>query len=238
MSRFFAQAVKDGVALLSKEDTQHVVRVLRFKEGDRVEVVADGLLYHGKIVEAGKKQAAVKLLDAQEIDVEPRCKVTLYQSLPKAAKMEFIIQKCVEIGVARIVPVLANRCVAKPNDQKAERWQKIAREACKQCGRIHVPPVGACIRLDEIPVKTHELFVFAYEKEADNGIKAVLTRYPAVRNIGMVIGPEGGFEQEEAYLLTQMGAQSVSLGKRIFRSETAGMAALSAILYHYGDLDG
>ena len=165
---------------------------------------------------------------------EPDVFVTLYQALPKGDKMNFIVQKCVELGVSRIVPVITARCVSRPDEKslkkKIARWQKIALQAAQQSRRGIIPEVCLCISLKQAAEQSAEndKNIFFYELGGES-VKNILTEKP--KTIGMFIGSEGGFEEAEAELVLSHGATAATLGKRILRAETAPLAALSVIMY-------
>lgn len=234
MDRFFIEQdnIKEATARITGEDAAHISRVLRLKKGDLI-TLCDGANtdYLARIEAADKNAVLCALLERQPCKTEPKTHITLYQALPKAGKMETIIQKCVELGVADIVLVYAARCIGKPehSEQKRLRYQRIAYEAAKQSRRGIVPRVHDVMRLLDIKAG-HGLLLLAYEEEHIHTLKQALHGV-AVRDVALVVGPEGGFTAEEAAALTCRGAKSVSLGPRILRTETAGMAMLAMTLY-------
>jgi len=160
--------------------------------------------------------------------------VTLFQCLPKTGKMETIVQKCTELGVFAVVPVGSARCVVIPNkdfEKKRERYNRVALEAAKQSRRAVVPQVLPLVELKKVDPKQFDLFLVAYEEEDARSLKTALQQADSPKTIAILIGPEGGLEESEVSRLMQSGAVSVSLGKRILRTETAGMAMLAQILY-------
>ena len=164
---------------------------------------------------------------------EPDVSVTLFQCLPKAGKMETIIQKCVELGACGFVPVQSERCVVvlkPPYEGRIERWQRVSEEAAKQSRRGIVPVVALPEPLKSLDFSAFDTVLVAYENERTVSLKQAL-RSGAHKTIAIVIGPEGGFSEEEIAILTTRGATSVSLGTRILRTETAGMAMLAQIMY-------
>ena len=246
MRRFFSE-VTDGIdeITLSKDDMNHILKVLRLGCGEKI-VVCDGMGkdYLCELVNTDGNVAA-KVLSAGPCLAEPKVKVTLFQGLPKADKMDLIIQKCVEIGVSEIVPVVTERSVVKLNGKEAakvSRWRKIAESAAKQAGRGIIPHVGDIVGFKQGvgKLKKHENGIVAYEGERELSIKAYLNK-KAYNNIpplqlAIFIGPEGGFSDKEILDIKEAGITPVSLGKRILRTETAGMAALTAILYEFNDI--
>lgn len=254
MSRFFTDPENIGantITIDNTDDLHHMMKVLRLKEGDEVDV-SDGVRweYRARIESLSREEAELLILDKQAFASEPSVKVTLFQGIPKAGKMETIIQKCVELGVYEIVPVFMDRTVVVDRGKfgrKIERWNKVSAEAVKQCRRGIVPHVtdpvktvdmlrdsdnsGTPDMLDEF-----DLVLLPYENEKGTTIKDVLRQETAERGrdperIAVIIGPEGGFSDEEAIAIIGAGGKSVSLGRTILRTETAGMAALAMIMY-------
>ena len=244
MSRFFVkpEAVEDRyIYLTDKQDLHHMKKVLRMSEGDEMDI-SDGSAweYHVEIESLDDKEAVLLILDKQKFAREPELLVTLYQGIPKASKMEEIIQRCVELGVNSIVPVFMERTVVvdKGNfGKKLDRWQKISDEAVKQCKRGIIPDVQDTVKFKEVlpMLKEHDLILFPYENEDNRTIKDCLREVVAKgekpKTVAIIIGPEGGFADKEAVALDEIGANRVSLGKTILRTETAGPAALAMTMY-------
>ena len=259
----------------NKDDLHHLRKVLRARPGMELDI-SDGDCWEYKTVleELTEDCATLKILDKQKFATEPSTRVTLYQGVPKASKMETVIQKTVEMGVDTIVPVFMERTVVveKGNfGKKLDRWNKIAAEAVKQCKRGIIPRVTESYdfdrMLDELP--NYDLIICPYENEDGLTIKDFLREAPApapadagsagragepgrpaaasahpeqksagpaepgpqARRVALVIGPEGGFSDGEIARLKAAGAATVTLGKTILRTETAGMAALAMIMY-------
>ncbi len=244
MSRFFVkpQDIEDKyIYLTDKQDLHHMKKVLRMSIGDEMDV-SDGAAweYHVEIESLDDKEAVLLILDKQKFAREPELLVTLYQGIPKASKMEEIIQRCVELGVNSIVPVFMERTVVvdKGNfGKKLDRWQKISDEAVKQCKRGIIPEVQDTVKFKEAlsTLADHDLILFPYENEDNRTIKDCLREVVASGNkpktVAIIIGPEGGFADKEAVMLDEIGAERVSLGKTILRTETAGPAALAMTMY-------
>lgn len=237
--RFFAHT-NGETALIVGEDAKHIGTVLRMKAGD-LAVLCDG---EGedclcRISAVNKEYVEFKVLDRQRNEAEPSLFVTLYQCMPKGDKMDFIVQKAVELGVGRIVPVLSKRCVSRPDEKsfakKIQRWQKIAEEAAKQCGRGKIPEVGeqkdfkAAVQ-EYSPGKKGILF---YEC-GGAPLSEIIDRN--AEEMGVFVGCEGGFEAEEAELAQSHGIAAATLGKRILRCETAPVAALAVLMNLTGNL--
>lgn len=237
MHRFFAVRLDEGRALLPPEEAAHALRVLRLKAGDMCQVILEETVFGAEILETAP-EVTVRLLDSLPTP-EPGVRVTLYQGLPKGDKMDYIVQKCTEAGVRRIVPVLFSRCVMKWDEKDGEkrllRWRRIAREAAKQAGRAAVPEIESALTLDALCawLPGHELTLAPWE-EAAGGMRAHLQ---GQKDIAIVIGPEGGIDAAEMAKMRAAGAVPVSLGPRILRTETAGLAALVSLLTLTGNLE-
>jgi 16S rRNA (uracil1498-N3)-methyltransferase len=251
MRRFFvdADAVRDGKIYIEDEgDVRHIRDSLRMKPGDALTVCdGAGREYEGEIDEIGEA-VALSISDITHA-VEPRTKITLYQCVPKQGKMETVIQKSTELGAIRFVPVFSERSVPKPSDggHKMERWRRVAESASKQSGRGLVPVVDIPLTLTEAvgTFGEYDLTIFPYENEDRDTIKDVLRRHAAAlgdagaaggspgrgARVAVVIGPEGGFTDAEAFAIESAGASPCSLGATILRTETAGPAVVAMILY-------
>lgn len=241
MHRFFAERMDDQTALLAPDEARHARTVLRLGPDSEVQVVLGETLYNAQIMDIGET-ARVRLLGTLP-SPEPKTRVTLYQGLPKGDKMDFIVQKCTEAGIHTIVPVNMPRCVARLQEKdapkKVERWQRIAKEAAKQSARTHVPqvlaPISVRTLLERIP--SHALCLVPWEDAQGLSVKGALTK-TSVREIAIVIGPEGGMDEQTVEALKASGALPVTLGRRIFRTETAGLAALIMALSYQDDYEG
>lgn len=236
MRRFFAENLDIGsdTVLLTGDEARHIKTVLRMREGDEVLLInGTGTECLAVITSLTDDSVALRIEDRQVCSADPAVTVTLIQCLPKQGKMEVIIQKCVELGVSRIIPAVSRRCVVKPDgrDGKLLRWQKVAQEAAKQCGRAKVPGIDRPSELAKLDLSAFDSVLIAYENEDENSLKAVLRSGNVKDNIAIVIGPEGGFEPAEVERVLSCGGTAVSLGRRILRTETAGMAMLAQIMY-------
>lgn len=240
MPLFFAEEIKDDTAFLY-EDADHMQKTLRLRVADAI-TVSDGrgFCYPCRIETMQKGCVQARVLSCMPSKSEPSISVTLYQSICKGARFEVATQKCTELGVKRIVPLHVRRCEmgAKDMDKRRERLQKIAREAAKQCGRAWIPTVEKTVAVEDILAARHELLLCPYEEERMRPLKSVLQACHGVKDIGVVIGPEGGFEPQEIERLAQGGGQIVTLGPRILRTETASPAVLSVLMYEFGQWDG
>ena len=246
MPKFFVEPSKisNDIITIDTEDVNHITRVLRMKIGDKITVCDSmGYDYTAEIFEINKSSILCRELKKTKSDTEPALKVVLFQGIPKGSKMEYIIQKTTELGIFKIVPVSMSRCVSKienkkDGDRKRERWQKISESAAKQSGRGIVPEISAPVAFEAAiqALSECDLAFAPYECEQDNSIKKVIKGINGNKTVGFIIGPEGGFAPEEIDKLTKLGISSVTLGKRILRTETAGEAVLSMLMYEANEL--
>ena len=244
MHRFYADESRltEGMAYLTAEDARHATRVLRMVEGEQAEVFLSGQRWLGEIRDISPEDVSLKLLEELP-STEARLRITLYQGLPKAEKMELIIQKAVELGAEAVVPVAMSRCVVKLDERdgrkKQERWQKIAREACKQSGRCLMPRVDAPIPFKELlrRLPGHDAAIVPWEDARGYSLNAFQREHPAMTSLAVVIGPEGGMSTEEIEAMAHAGCLPVTLGPRILRTETAGLAAISALMCLYQEME-
>ncbi len=240
MPRFFTGDVNDGTAVITGEDARHIALALRMRIGEMVTVCdSNGNDYQCRIEEIHPEQVRLRVQALEPSKGEPQIKITLYQAMPKADKLETIIQKAVELGVHRIVPVLSNRCISRPNEKamqkKLARYQKIALEAAKQCGRGRVPEVEPLIDYKSAVRRMKEdgMAILFYENAQDSLKQTLASKLE--QNVSILIGSEGGFEPSEADYALEQGLLSLSLGSRILRCETAPLAAITAIMYQAGE---
>ncbi len=247
MRRFFTepQNISENIVTIY-EDATHITKVLRMKSGDQI-LVFDGTGYEYicELLSVNKDKCEAKILSSKFSEQEPKTRVTIYQGIPKSGKMEGIIQKSVELGVHSIVPVAMDRCVSKleagkKQDDKISRWNKVAVEAAKQCGRGIIPTVEAPVNFADAIDKMSktQLSVMPYEilagSETSN-LKTVLSENSATE-ISVIIGPEGGFSESEAALAEKSGIKLVGLGPRILRTETVSSAILAIIMYENNEM--
>ena len=219
------------------EDYNHLVNVLRKTIGDKIYVCnkENGKSYLVEISEITKTEVICNILE-ENISTESNLDITVFQGLPKAEKMETIIQKCTELGANRFVPVNMKYCISKlKDDKKIDRWQKIAEVAAKQSKRNIIPKVENLITMTQLEkeISEYDLVLIAYENERKTNIKEVIKQNPNVAKIGIIIGPEGGISIEEVKKLEELGAKTVGLGKRILRTETAPITMISMLIYEY-----
>ena len=229
-------------ASLMPEDARHCAQVLRMERGEEFYAVdACGSRFLAELLEVSKENCTALLREALS-DNESQLRVTVYQGLPKADKLELVVQKLTELGAARLVPVKMERCVVKLNDKdaqkKQERLQKIAREAAKQCKRGGCLEVAAPQTWKQLreSMAAHELLLVPWEDARGFGLKAAHAAFPEARDIGIVIGPEGGMSENEVRALEELGARQITLGPRILRTETAAIAAATMAMLLWGDI--
>ena len=248
MSRFFVNRTaideNSGKIIITGDDVNHIKNVLRMAPGESIILCdCEGRDYNSKIDTISKDMVIAVIEDSVESITEPHVYITLFQGIPKSDKMDFVIQKSVELGVSCIVPVITERTVIKfdnerDKENKRTRWQRICLEAAKQCNRGIIPEVALPLKFAEaIKVsKSSDMSILPYEKETDIGIKSFLGSNRSIKSASVFIGPEGGFSEKEALYSFNEGVQPVTLGSRILRTETAGIAVMAIIMYELGDM--
>lgn len=240
MPKFFVRqdSICDNKILITDDDAFHISRALRMAKGEHI-TVCDMQCneYDCLLAEFNPDNVVAEILSVRKIDNEPPVKVFLFQALPKGDKLDTVIQKSVECGVFEITPFESERCVvrAKPEAEgrKTERRNRIALEAAKQSGRGYVPQVNPTVSFERAVEKACEsdLCIFCYEGEEELSLKELLRGSADVHTVSVFIGSEGGFSLDEVKYAMEMGMKSVSLGKRILRTETASSFVLSCIVY-------
>ena len=256
MQRYFvpAEQFTESAVVLSGDDAHHAVRVMRMQPGDRF-ICSNGEGREALVVvtEIDKATLTAKIVEELPLTAEPQVQVWIAQSLPKGDKMESVIQKCTEIGAARFIPFISERTIVhydgKKEARRLERWRKIAKEAAEQAHRNRVPQIDEPLSWPMLlkQVEHVDLACFAYEKENVQQLREHLIRLehlhrqqPIPENNRMVvlliIGPEGGFTEREVADAEAAGCKSISLGRRILRTETAAMVGLTCILYEFGEM--
>lgn len=241
MHRFFAEpsAIGEKEIRLTGPDVNHIRKVLRMREGEEI-LISDGQGrdFHCRIEAIEEEEVTARILWVLDGNAELASDFTLFQGLPKGDKMEFIIQKCVELGVARIVPVNTKRTIvkldAKKEQARIKRWSGISESAAKQSGRGRIPEVTGVKSFAEAleEAKKLNMCLIPYELARDMAqTREVLSSIKPGMSVGIFIGPEGGFEEEEVEQAEAAGARPITLGRRILRTETAGMAVLAMLVY-------
>ena len=247
MHRFFADesGIQNGVARLNAEDSTHALRVLRLEEGEEIELVCAPERYLA-VIETTQPDGVIVRVTQPLRQTEAKTRVTLFQGLPKADKMELIAQKLTELGAYAVQPVAMERCVVKLEGKdaakKTERWQKIAREAVKQCARVDVPEIREVKKLSALKedFAALDVLIVPWEDARDGSIRACLAPFEGKEalSVGVLIGPEGGISQKEAEWLSQnAGAKLVTLGPRILRTETAAIASVTMVIALRGEME-
>ena len=242
MPKFFVknEQITENNIYIKGQDVNHIKNVLRCQIGDDIEICNSDSQqnYLCNIEKIDRDIINCKIIKEKENIAESNVQVTIFQGLPKSDKMEYIIQKSVELGVYNIVPTEMKRCVVKLTDKdkikKQERWQKISEVAAKQCGRDIIPKIEEVVNIKNISnrINDYDLFLVAYEKEMDNSLKNELKKLENTKlKIAVLIGPEGGLEENDVLTLKEKGAKVISLGKRILRTETVALNVLSIIMY-------
>ena len=243
MRKFFIKEnqINDNKIEIIGEDVNHIKNVLRLTEEEKIKICdfENKKNYICKILEITKQNVICEILEIAENEAEGNIELHIYQGLPKADKLELIIQKGTELGVTKFIPVALRRSIVKIDEKdekkKNERWQKIAEVAAKQSGRDCIPKVEHVSNLQNIcdKINQYDLVLVAYELEESNYIKNELKNLKQKENykIAVVIGPEGGLEQEEVEKMKQAGGKVITLGKRILRTETVALQVASIIMY-------
>lgn len=244
MNRFKITELGKDVFWLRDAEREHLVRVLRLSPGDLVVGYDNtGKEYTSVIVNIEDKSVTCRILSTEQPDVEAHTAVFMVAGLSKGEKMEWVIQKGTELGMAGLIPLRAKRSIVHIEGKKAQervvRWQKISSEASKQSHRVQEPKISEVSDWKDLKELLPEdtQWIIPYEEEKTQHLTSVLGTLKAEHPIAIIIGPEGGFEQTEvAWAQENLAAQSVSIGPRILRAETAALAAITIVLAHYGDL--
>ena len=243
MHRFFIEDVQNETEqfIIKGQDVKHIKNVLRMKQNDKIEIVRDAKTYICSIYSMGSDKVIANILYKNENGNESPIKIHLFQSLPKSTKMETILQKCTELGVFSFHPIITERSIIKIDDKKEikklERWKSIVVEAAKQSKRDLVPEIYPIQSFREtLKQLINKKVIVPYELENSLGIKDFLQSTQNLHEVYVFIGPEGGFERAEIEGLIEIGAQVVSLGPRILRTETAGFITCALIQYELGDI--
>lgn len=241
MHHFFVtpQQISGDKIRIEGGDVNHMKNVLRMKLHEKAEISDGESRTYLCEVEAYEEDVAVlHILEEMEADTEPASKLYLFQGLPKSDKMELIVQKAVELGVYQVIPVAMKRSVVRLDDKKAakkaDRWNSIAESAAKQAGRSRIPEVTMPLSYNEALKMAEELDVTLLPYELAGGMEVtreVIRKIKSGQSVGIFIGPEGGFEPEEVDAAVSMGAKVITLGRRILRTETAGLATLAVLMF-------
>lgn len=249
MPKFFVTTnqIKENTIIIQNEDVNHIKNVLRAKVDDTIDICDcdTSKNYICKIEQIEEKNIYCHIIEKIQSNVEPHIQVSIFQGLPKADKMELVIQKSVELGVYDITPVEMKRCVVKLNEKdkikKIQRWQKISEGAAKQSGRDRIPKINPIVNIHTLceNMKEYDFVLVAYENEKVNTLKQELKKVKQDKNkelkIAVIIGPEGGIDKEEIVKFEEQNAKIITLGNRILRTETVALNMLSVIMYELED---
>lgn len=242
MNRFFTDKIEGKIAYLGEEDAYHLKNVLRAKQGELFEI-CDGVAneYIARLVYIDKKTAQLEIQENITVEREPKHNYYICQGIPKGKKTDDVVRHGTELGMRGFYPVITQRVNVKNlNDyDKTDRMQRIADEAAKQSKRIRIPTVFNPVKLTEllkIPSE-NSIKIIAWEDETEVSLKTAMSKFKDNEDVYILIGPEGGLDKDEVDTAREYGWMSVTLGKRILRTETAPLTLLSAIAYHLGDLE-
>lgn len=251
MHKFFTpkELINGDVAKIIGDDVKHIYKVLRITQGEKVTLNnCEGVEYIAKVISVTKQEVLLEVLEKLDVNNESDIKIYLFQGLPKSQKMDLIVQKGTELGVAEFIPTITHRVDVKLKGEfkKLDRLNRIALEAAKQSKRSIIPKVSEPIEFDEMIEKINslDLVLVPYENAENFGIKKLVNNLEKngsvekIKSVGIFVGPEGGIEEDEIEKLKENGAHIITLGKRILRTETAGFVATSLIQYELSDLGG
>ena len=246
MHRFFvpSECIQGNRIVISGRQAHRLREVLRLEVGVRIVVLdGSGLEYLVELLDITSGRVTTEVVKCYHCSNEPRIQITLYQALLKGSGFDLVLQKCTEIGVVEFVPMICERCIAdSPSPSRISRWEKIITEAAEQSGRGIIPRLNGVVNFEEACQEVDGFSILPWEGEADMGIRAALqvgsSANDGIASLNVFIGAEGGFSVGEIELARRNGLFPVTLGKRILRAETAGIAAAAVILYEYGEFGG
>ena len=247
MPKFFVAGnqINNNKIKIIGDDVNHIKNVLRQKSGDKITIcdISKEQDYLCEIDKIEEKSIDCNIIEKLENNTESNVKVTIFQGLPKADKMELVIQKSVELGVYDITPLQMKRCVVKLNEKdkakKIQRWKKISEVAAKQCGRNIIPKINNIVNVKEVCnlCNEYDIVLIAYENEKENTLKKELKNLKKLDEeeikVAVIIGPEGGIAPEEIKMFEENGAKIITLGNRILRTETVALNVLSNVMYEF-----
>lgn len=239
MRRFFVETIENEQELVVCGDQfLHMTKVLRMREGDKfLAICGNSCEYECKIKEISGEKAVCEIVSVREVLTDARANVAVFQACVKGDKFDFIIQKLSELGISRLVPFDSDFSIAKCQEQKTERYNKIATEACKQCRRTIPMVVDKPKKFHEMlqEIQNYDLIIFCNEHEQSKSLREVLQDFSG--SVAIIIGSEGGFSPKEIEKLSQTKAQSITLGRRILRAETAAIVTAGCVMLLLGELD-
>jgi 16S rRNA (uracil1498-N3)-methyltransferase len=230
--------IKNSQAIISGSDYRHIVKVLRLKVGHEITLFDEsGMEHNATIAEIAKSEVKIAIAASKRVATESSLDIALLQGVPKGNKMDFIVEKATELGVKTIVPVIADRSQIRET-RKIERWQKVAKESSKQCGRTTPPDIWTLKSFQEaIELHGYARLQMILDKQSKDNIKYIISNTPqSPINIALLVGPEGGFSNEEIKMAREKGFIPTGLGPRTFRTETASIVAITILQYIYGDI--
>ncbi|MBI5420495.1 MAG: 16S rRNA (uracil(1498)-N(3))-methyltransferase [Deltaproteobacteria bacterium] len=242
MPTFFVDRrnISGDTAVLSGTEAGHMLRTLRLRAGDAFFAFDEaGNRYRMRIIEATSRSLRAEVLESSAPEPPPRVPITLLVGLPKADKMDFILTKATELGCSRVVPFRSSRTIPRLDAQDARkrllRWERVALAAAKQCGSGCVPDISPLLSYPDAlrAAASSEGRIIFYEGEAKSGLKRALSGFAGIRSVALLVGPEGGFSEDEVRDAERSGFLRAGLGTRILRVETAAIAALSMVTYHF-----
>ena len=245
MARFFLpQAnIQEGRGVVHGQELTHLMKVLRLRAGDFVTVFDNSGWEHEAVIETlTSERGELKIVESHPTGCEPSVPITLAVGLTKGEKLDWTIEKATELGVTTVIPFLSSYTVPKLDTGKihkrAERWRKIAVSAAKQCGRSRIPEVRLLCSFENFLSEPwpETLKLIFWENETEQSVHELFQKYREAKSVLLAIGPEGGFSKREVELATAQGFQSVHMGRRILRAETAALAALTLVQFLWGDL--
>lgn len=240
IKRFYANLNNfiENEVVIDGGEFYHMTKVLRHKVGYKIIVSNnyDGKDYHCVVTQINKDSAVARIESVTDNECKTNVDITLFQALPKGDKIDFIVQKAVELGVSKIN--VFNSDYVSESKFNLDRQNKINIEACKQCGRSRIAAIDGLISYDETLLRaaSSDLILFAYEKELHNDIKSVITKNKNIKSLAIIIGSEGGFNEEEVSRAKSIGAEVVTLGSRIMRCETASIICTGIVMYELGEM--
>ncbi len=233
MRKIFITSIDGQTVTLTGDSHAHLAYAMRSRVGDKVVLCCDKIDYECEIIRITKNETVLSVGAYTPVTTEPDVDITLYPAILKGDKMEFVVQKCTELGVNAICPFVSANCECRPTAVRIDRLKKIAEEASKQCGRGIIPEISEVIDFNTLigRLSSYDTIVFPYENAKDVDLKSFLRGTSNATRIAVIVGSEGGFKAEEANRIIEQGATAVSLGSRIMRAETASVAVVSAVMY-------
>lgn len=239
MRRFFVDAVENQKLVVSGDQFLHMTKVLRMKVGDCfLAICGNSKEYECKIVEISANQAICDVINTKEVATDSKANVAVFQACVKGDKFDLIIQKLSELGITRLVPFDSDFSIAKCQESKTERYNKIAKEACKQCRRTIPMTVANPLKFGQMlqELQNYDLIIFCNEHEESKSLRETMKGFWG-ESIAIIVGSEGGFSPSEIQKLQNSNAKSITLGKRILRAETASIVTAACVVLLLGELE-